>query len=111
MAHGKAVVVTRARWRRGAECVGCREQTAMNYAQWERIEELLQNALDLEPGDRPAFLDKACAGDDELRREAEALLSNEEKARSFIETPALVYLDGHSAESSALSLIGQRISH
>ncbi|HEY3137975.1 MAG TPA: serine/threonine-protein kinase [Blastocatellia bacterium] len=83
----------------------------MNYTQWERIEELLQNALDLEPGDRPAFLDKACAGDDELRREAEALLSNEEKARSFIETPALVYLDGHSGESLALSVIGQRISH
>ena len=38
------------------------------------IEEIFDAALDLEPAERAAFLDQACAGDDELRREVEARL-------------------------------------
>ena len=39
------------------------------------IREVVEQALDLEPGDRTAFLDEACAGDPDLRREAESLLT------------------------------------
>src|SRR2546425_6071758 len=87
-----------------------RRKRVMNQTQWERIEALLQNALDLEPSKRLAFLERACAGDAELLREVEALLSKEEKARSFIETPAFAYLAEHRTAASA-SLIGQLISH
>ncbi len=61
----------------------------MDQAQWDRTEELLQRALDLESERRAAFLSKACAGDDGLRREIELLLQQEEKARSFMASPAV----------------------
>ncbi|HXG91879.1 MAG TPA: serine/threonine-protein kinase [Blastocatellia bacterium] len=80
----------------------------MDHAQWERIEELLQKALDLEPAKRAAFLDAACAGDASLRREVETLLNKEASAASFIETPAFAHLAGNTTSAS---LAGQRISH
>ncbi len=49
----------------------------MDPARWNQIEELLQSALDLEPGQRAAFLASACGGDDDLRREVESLLAQE----------------------------------
>src|SRR5262249_47453655 len=45
-------------------------------------------------GQRIAFLDKACAGDDELRREVESLLAHDERAEGFLgETPAQIAAD------------------
>src|SRR5919198_3374696 len=66
----------------------------MDYRRWEQIEELLQRALDLEPGERAAFLERACAGDGALRAEVEALLSKEADAASFMESPAVVCVAG-----------------
>ncbi|HKQ06252.1 MAG TPA: protein kinase [Blastocatellia bacterium] len=80
----------------------------MDQTQWQRIEELLQEALDLEPGRRQAFLESACAGDARLRREVETLLGKEERARSFMETPAFAYL---ATERAAVSLTGAHVSH
>jgi eukaryotic-like serine/threonine-protein kinase len=42
---------------------------------WQKIEQLHQTALEREPGGRSAFLDQACEGDAELRREVEGLLA------------------------------------
>ena len=42
---------------------------------WRRIEELLALALDREPAARARFLDAACAGDSDLRREVDSLLA------------------------------------
>ncbi len=58
---------------------------------WKQIDELLDAALELSPADRPAFLDKACTGDAELRRKVEALLQSEAEAKSFIEAPAAAF--------------------
>jgi serine/threonine protein kinase/tetratricopeptide (TPR) repeat protein len=52
---------------------------------WREIDELLEAAMEHEPGERAAFLDKACAGNDSLRREVESLLAAHEQAGSFIE--------------------------
>ena len=62
----------------------------MDHQRWEQIEDLLQRALDLEPGERAAFLQRSCAGDEALRSEVEALLSKETEAASFMESPAVV---------------------
>jgi WD40 repeat protein len=64
----------------------------MDYRRWEQIEDLLQRALDLEPGARSAFLEQACAEDKNLRSALEALLSKEAEAASFMESPAAVSL-------------------
>jgi serine/threonine protein kinase len=47
----------------------------MNAERWGRIEELFYQADELPAGERAAFLDEACGGDGELRREVESLLA------------------------------------
>ena len=55
---------------------------------WQRVREVLGQALKLKPEDRPLFLDKACASDDLLRREVETLLSSSEEVQSsFLQSP------------------------
>lgn len=59
---------------------------AMN--RWERIDGLLDQALDLPSDEVAAFLDRECAGDAALRAEVEELLAAEAEAGGFLETPA-----------------------
>jgi len=46
-------------------------------------------ALKLPPRERAAFLDRVCAGDEKLRRKAEALLRAHERLGDFLEEPAI----------------------
>lgn len=46
----------------------------MSDDRWARLQEVFEEALELDPGERAAFLDAACAGDPALRRDLEALL-------------------------------------
>src|SRR6202521_890861 len=52
----------------------------MNEERWQKIEQLYHTVLEREPGGRSAFLDQACQGDVELRREVEALLAQGDAA-------------------------------
>src|SRR6202162_3453989 len=52
----------------------------MSPERWQKIEQLYHTALEREPGGRSAFLDQACQGDVELRREVEALLAQGDAA-------------------------------
>jgi len=61
----------------------------MNKERWQRIERTYHSALEREGEARSAFLDKACAGDEELRSEVEGLMTHDGQASSFIESPAL----------------------
>ena len=49
----------------------------MTPDEWQRVKAVLQGALGLRPEQRGEFLDQNCAGEDELRREVEELLSFE----------------------------------
>ena len=49
----------------------------MNPDVWRRVEELCQRALELNESRRAEFLQSACGGNDELRREVESLLAHE----------------------------------
>ena len=66
----------------------------MTPERWQQVEELLQQALEMAPGERPAFLEQRCSFDSSLRREVETLLSSSDEARSsFLEnSPAPVAL-------------------
>src|SRR5690242_15992941 len=57
----------------------------MSPERWRRVEELFHSALDRKAEDRDAFLDQACAGDDEIRREVESLLDRAPDSASAIE--------------------------
>jgi serine/threonine protein kinase/tetratricopeptide (TPR) repeat protein len=47
----------------------------MDASRWERLKELLDSALEKDPGERGAFLAEACSGDEALRDEVESLLA------------------------------------
>lgn len=60
----------------------------MTPERYKQIDQLFEAALQLEPEKRSAFLDNACSGDDELRKQLETLLSSDHVANSSIELPA-----------------------
>lgn len=51
----------------------------MTPERWQQVKRVLEDALDLEPSQRPAFLDQACSGDAELRQEVELLLRQDDE--------------------------------
>ena len=61
----------------------------MDSEQWKQIDKLLHAALERPPEERDAFLREACAGDERLEREARSLLTLEQQAEGFLETPAI----------------------
>jgi serine/threonine-protein kinase len=92
----------------------------METERWKQVEELCQAALDLDPKERMTFLSKACAGDEALRLEVEALLLYETKAGNFMEVPVLPVMVKALAEDTMQpfsqtgmdrELIGKTISH
>jgi serine/threonine protein kinase len=56
-----------------------------------RINELFHAALEHEPETRLGFLESACGEDTGLRHQVELLLAKQEKAGSFLDTPAIAY--------------------
>jgi len=58
------------------------------HGRWELVSELYRGALERDEAQRKAYLEGACAGDEELKREVESLLAQEDKAESFLEKPA-----------------------
>jgi serine/threonine protein kinase len=61
----------------------------MERERWEQIERLYHAALERGPDEREAFLDEACPGDEELRREVAGLLACDNPSDSFIQSPAI----------------------
>src|SRR5215469_14311636 len=55
---------------------------------WDRVKELFQAALDLQPPQRAAFLAENCT-DEQTRVQVEKLLSDYQEAGSFLEDPVL----------------------
>jgi Tol biopolymer transport system component/tRNA A-37 threonylcarbamoyl transferase component Bud32 len=84
----------------------------MTPERWRKIEQLCHAALDCETSQRSAFLLRACQGDDELRREVESLLAQEEPADRFLESSdANVALNPFAKAGSeeAEKLIGKQL--
>jgi len=87
----------------------------MTPERWQKIKNVLDGVLDLKPGERAGFLDRACANDNSLRQEVEVLLAAEKEAGSdFLNEPrgfelaTAESLDGSPAES-ADTWIGRRV--
>jgi serine/threonine-protein kinase len=87
----------------------------MKPEQWQQLDKLFHSALEHEPGERAAFLGDACAGDELLRKQVEALLTAHEEAGSFIENPAMeVEARGVAADQGGAQTgmaTGETVSH
>jgi eukaryotic-like serine/threonine-protein kinase len=83
----------------------------MTPARFQTIEEIFLAALEQEPDQVGAFLDKACEGDEALRREVEALLASDQRAGRFIERSTVGLATKIIENRQAKLLIGQTIGH
>jgi TolB-like protein len=72
----------------------------MTPDQWFKVKTVVQEALEMEPGERARFLAERCGEDDLLRSEAAALLRASENVGDFIEAPPAV--KGFAIEKTAL---------
>ena len=66
---------------------------------WTTVKRIHQSALDVDPSERAAFLDKSCGGDEALRREVHSLLAYATEAETFLERPAADIAARPSSES------------
>jgi serine/threonine protein kinase/tetratricopeptide (TPR) repeat protein len=76
----------------------------MTPERWQRIDDLLQEAVKRPRPERAAFLDEVCA-DEASRKEVESLISFHEQAENFLEVPAFEAAAGLLADQ-AESLVG-----
>lgn len=82
----------------------------MTPERWEKVKEILATALETPPAERRQFLDKSCAGDDELRREVELLLAGEQQVKSqFLGQTALAEAAAAILPQRESPWIGQRV--
>jgi len=77
----------------------------MTPERWQLVKDLLDQALQLNPGQRLVFLDGACSSDGELRAEIDSLLLEDELVRSrFLQSrPQLDTLSGACEREVGLS--------
>jgi Tol biopolymer transport system component len=80
----------------------------MTPERWERIQELYHSARTCTGGDRASFLTEACAGDEALQREVQALLDQPVSTSGFVD-----FLGGpapaHLRDIPTLNLTGRRL--
>ena len=83
---------------------------SLSRQRWAVLEPLLDAALELEPTERPAFLEAACGGDRVLRAEIQALLDACDHGDSVLAVPAVVEFAPLLTEAAPLppTLLGGR---
>ena len=75
----------------------------MDPERWKQVNRLLQAVLERPPKERDAFLRLACGDDHELERETLSLLTAQQQAGNFPDSPSM--------ELSARALAREQISH
>jgi eukaryotic-like serine/threonine-protein kinase len=81
----------------------------MDPARWHEIERLYHAALARPAEAREAFLAEACADDERLRHEVEALLDTPATADGFLASPALAVAAEMASHSKPVVLTGLRL--
>jgi len=61
----------------------------MTPQQWQEIDRLFQQAVELSFDDRDSFLDEACGGNSTLRKEVDSLLASDASASHLIDQEVL----------------------
>jgi WD40 repeat protein/tetratricopeptide (TPR) repeat protein len=81
----------------------------VNPARWQQLKSVFDQALQLDPSQRPGYIDEVCALDPELRKEIESMLAAHEQVREeFLNTPA-AGLDAFQDLSGADPSVGKHI--
>src|ERR1700690_199483 len=76
----------------------------MSDTRWQRLKDLLHEAIRLAPAQRGAFLDEECGGDAELRSELDSLIDENSRMRSgFLESSSPAVAPDADEAAGALS--------
>ncbi len=59
----------------------------MSTQNWKQVWEIFETAIQLQPRERPAFVQEACGGDAKLRQAVLAMLAADEEADSLLDQP------------------------
>ena len=81
----------------------------MDPQRWRRIKEIFSAALELDPAERPVFLEASCAGDAALRAEVEALIAGHDAEGDFISKPVYEADPELFDRAAAESPVGRRL--
>lgn len=95
--------------RRGSIASSIGTQSIMMPERWALVDRLFQLSLSLPPADREVFLRSHCNSDDELYREIQSLLDAHDKARNFLDNPAIEIEARAMATSTARFDVGSQI--
>jgi serine/threonine-protein kinase len=80
----------------------------MNTNRWQRMRDLFHEALELEPDDRPAFLEKMCVDDPKLKHEVEEMLAADKGTHGFLEHASV---EQESLHQYGENLVGKQVGH
>jgi serine/threonine protein kinase/tetratricopeptide (TPR) repeat protein/class 3 adenylate cyclase len=83
----------------------------MNPDRWKKIDQLLEALLELDSSNQPAFIDKTCGDDSDLRKELESLLSAHNKSQVFINTLRADAAAELFNDLKSVDLLGKSIAH
>jgi len=82
----------------------------MTPERWQKVKEVLGEAMEAPPGSRPALLERICAGDESLRREVQALLDRESHLDSqFLSQTDLASATADLLPSQTNPWVGRRV--
>jgi eukaryotic-like serine/threonine-protein kinase len=76
---------------------------------FQKVDELYHQALSKPKAERANFLESACGGDEELRREVGVLLAYQEKAGKFMDAPAMDVAARMLARTKDRKLAGRQL--
>src|SRR5262245_32440251 len=83
----------------------------MTPERYQEIGRIYSVAVELDDAQRPQYLAEACAGDEVLRAEVEALLKYQSEDARFIDQPALEFAARLLDEKWARALSGRRVGN
>ena len=78
---------------------------------WQRITDLFDEAMTRGPKERIAFLEEACEGDRDLRKQVERLVKSHEKSGDFLESSAFADAPELLTDDRASASVGELIGH
>jgi eukaryotic-like serine/threonine-protein kinase len=78
---------------------------------WQRITELFDEAMTRGPKERILFLEEACEGDRDLRKQVERLVKSHEKSGDFLESSAFAVAPELLTDDRASASVGELIGH
>ena len=82
----------------------------MNAGRWQQINHIFHEALERDAAARESYLQHATAGDPELRREVETLLTSHARAGEFLDRPAWA-VEPELALGDEPSLVGKQVGN